>query len=153
MNLEKAFNLQYTSTELTSVWKSLRASMLREVKKQRKEPGVKSVCKFYQAMLFLKPTLDDACDKAEEWSEEGKRSLINFCNRNHELWNYKVMDYHDKTTREVLLTKLKEELNNKFPEKVIVATWNNLKTYYDRQRLREKGSKTSGACTSQVCRI
>lgn len=53
--LEEAFNLRFTSNELLSVWKSLRASMLRVFKKTRREP----------AMLFLKPTLDKACEKAE----------------------------------------------------------------------------------------
>ena len=148
--LEEAFDLFYTSTELMSVWKSLRASMLREVKKQRKEPGSKSVWKFYQAMLFLKPTLEKACDKSEEWPEEEKRSLINFYNQNHELWNHKLRDYHDKAKRQVLLAKLREELENKYTDKEIVATWNHLKTYYDRELLREKGSKPSGTGTSQV---
>ena len=56
--LEEAFDSLHTSSELLSVWKSLRASMLREVKKMRKEPESRSTWKFYQALLFLKPTLD-----------------------------------------------------------------------------------------------
>ena len=38
----------------------------------------------------------------------------------------------------------------KFTEKELVSTWNNIKTYFERERLRESGSKTSGAGTSKV---
>ena len=40
--LEEAFDSLHTSSELLSVWKSLRASMLREVKTMRKEPETRS---------------------------------------------------------------------------------------------------------------
>ena len=55
--LEEAFNLRFTSNKLLSIWKSLHAFKLREVKKTRKEPETRSTWKFYQAMFFLKPTL------------------------------------------------------------------------------------------------
>lgn len=148
--LEEAFNLRFTSNELLSVWKSLRASMIREVKKTRKEPETRSTWKFDQAMLFLKPTLDKACEKAEEWPVEEKRSLINFYRQHEELWRHTLKDYHYRSRSQVLLGKLRGELNNKYTEKEIVANWNNIKTYFDRERLREKGSKTSGTGTLQV---
>lgn len=101
-------------------------------------------------MLFLKPTLDKACEKAEEWPDEEKRSLINFYRQHEELWRHTLKDYHDRSRRQVLLGKLRDELNNKYTEKEIVATWNSIKTYFDREHLREKGSKTSGTGTLQV---
>ena len=107
--LEEACGSQHTTSELMSVWKSLRASMLREVKKARKEPGSRSTWKFYQAMLFLKPTLDKVCDKSEEWPNEEKRSVINFYRQYEELWNHTLKDYHDKANRQVLLAKLRED--------------------------------------------
>jgi len=88
--------------------------MVREIKKTRKEPETRSTWKFYQAMLFLKPTPDKACDKSEEWPEEEKRSLINFYSQNQELWNHTLKDYHDRSRRQVLLAKLNEELENKY---------------------------------------
>ena len=42
------------------------------------------------------------------------------------------------------------ELGDKYSEKDIVCTWNNLKTYFEREKLREEGSKKSGTGTSQV---
>ena len=39
-------------------WKSLRTSMLREVKRRYNHPNYKSTWKIYQCMLFIKPVLD-----------------------------------------------------------------------------------------------
>ena len=108
---------------------------------------MKPTWRFYQALLFLQPTLDKSCEKSEEWSDEEKR---NFYSQYHELWNHKLKDYHNKSRRTVLLAQVKEELQNRYEEKEIVAAWSNLKTYFDRERLREKGSKVSGAGTSQI---
>ena len=148
--LEEEFNYEHTGEELMSVWKSMRASMLREVKRVFKQKEYKSSWKFYQCMLFLKPVLDKMCQKAEEWTDEEKRTLINYYNENPSLWNHKLKDYHDKARREVLLEKLRNALEDKYDTKEIISTWNNLKTYYDKERLREEGSKVSGTGTSQV---
>ena len=148
--LEEEFNYEHTGEELMSVWKSMRASMLREVKRVFKQKEYKSSWKFYQCMLFLKPVLDKMCQKAEEWTDEEKRTLINYYNENPSLWNHKLKDYHDKARREVLLEKLRNALEDKYETKEIISTWNNLKTYYDKERLREEGSKVSGTGTSQV---
>ena len=148
--LEEEFNYEHTGEELMSVWKSMRASMLREVKRVFKQKEYKSSWKFYQCMLFLKPVLDKMCQKAEEWTDEEKRTLINYYNENPSLWNHKLKDYHDKARREVLVEKLRNALEDKYETKEIISTWNNLKTYYDKERLREEGSKVSGTGTSQV---
>ena len=148
--LEEEFNYEHTGEELMSVWKSMRASMLREVKRVFKQKEYKSSWKFYQCMLFLKPVLDKMCQKAEEWTDEEKRTLINYYNENPSLWNHKLKDYHDKARREVLLEKLRNALEDKYETKEIISTWNNLKTYYDKERLREEGSKVSGTGASQV---
>lgn len=37
-----------------------------------------------------------------------------------------------------------------FGEKELVACWSKLKTYFDRERMREEGSKVSGTGTSKV---
>ena len=45
------------SADILALWKSLRASMMRKVKRSRMQDNYQSGWKFYQAMLFLKPTL------------------------------------------------------------------------------------------------
>ena len=118
--LEEEFNYEHTGEKLMSVWKSMRASMLREVKRVFKQKEYKSSWKFYQCMSFLKPVLDKMCQKAEEWTDEEKRTLINYYNENPSLWNHKLKDYHDKARREVLMEKLRNALEDKYETKEIL---------------------------------
>ncbi len=81
----------YTVTKLFAMWKSLRSSFLREIKRE-KENQTQSKWKFYKAMAFLKPALES---KTDEFSDKEKRVVINFYNENQSLWNHKLQDYHD----------------------------------------------------------
>ena len=49
---------------------------------------------------------------------------------------------------QVLLQQLEEELNGKYSEEIL-STWNNMKTYFDRERLKEE-KIPSGSAASQV---
>ena len=144
--LVKAFSYQYTANELLAMWKSLRSSMLREIKRE-KENKTQSRWKFYSAMAFLKPVL---CSKADEWSDEEKRIVINLYNEKQSLWQHKLKDYHDKSLWQVLLLKLEKLLKAKYTSKEIVAVWSKLKTYYEKEKMREEGSKKSGEGTANV---
>ena len=94
--LVKAFDNQYMASELFAIWRSLRASMLREVKWER-ENIIQFQWNFYSVLLFLKPALLCACSKSDEWSDEEKRVVINFYNENPSLWQHRMKDYHDKS--------------------------------------------------------
>ena len=146
--MEEEFDLRYTSAESVAVWKSLRASMLREVKRENNPGDYHSQWKFYKPLLFLKPSLDLLNNKAE-WSDEERRTVANFYQEHPSLWNHKLRDYHDKPRRQVLFQQLEEELEGKYSEKEIVSMCNNMKTYFERDRLREE-YKPSGSGTSQV---
>ena len=124
--------------------------MLREVKRSMKQKSYQSPWKFYGPLLFMKATLEKACQKSEEWSDDEKRTVINLYSANPSLWNHKLLDYHDKARRQVLLGDLQMELGDKYSEKDTVSTWNNLKTYFEREKLREEESKKTGTGTSQV---
>ena len=94
--LEDEFDYEYSNSELMSIWKSLRTSMLREVKRSMKQKNYQSLWKFYGPLLFMKATLEKACQKSKEWSDDEKRTVINFYSANPSLWNHKLQDYHDK---------------------------------------------------------
>ena len=47
-------------------------------------------------------------------------------------------------------SRLGEQLAGRYTEKEIVTIWNNIKTYFDRERMREEASKSSGTGTSEV---
>lgn len=98
-------------------------------------------------MQFLRPSIERS---KPEWSNDEKRSFINFYNANPSLWNHRLKDYHDRARRQVLLQQLREQLAGKYTEKEIVTTWNNIKTYFDREPMREEASKSSGTGTSEV---
>ena len=98
--LEETFSsFNFTSAELVAVWKSLRASMLREIKKENESDEYHSQWKFYRPMLFIKPVLDRLNSKAGEWSDQERRTVINFYHQHPSLWNHKLKDYHDKHRR------------------------------------------------------
>ena len=100
--LEEAFSCcNFSSAELVAVWKSLRASMLREVKKENESDDYRSQWKFYKPMLFIKPALDRLNNRAAEWSDQERRAVINFFQQHPPLWNHKLKDYHDKQRRQV----------------------------------------------------
>ena len=56
--LEEHFDFNYTSDELVGVWKSLRACMLREVKRIGKDTA-SSQWKYFNQMQFLRPSNAD----------------------------------------------------------------------------------------------
>lgn len=91
-SLEESFKYQYSSNELQAVWRSLRASMLREVKRVSEKKNYHSQWKFYKPLLYLKPHLEKAIAKADEWEDEEKRLLINYYSESHSLWNHKLAD-------------------------------------------------------------
>ena len=128
-DLQEHFDFNYTSDELVGVWKSLRACMLREVKRIGKDTA-SSQWKYFNQMQFLRPSIERS---KREWSDNEKHSLINFYNTNPSLWNHRLKDYHDRARRQVLLQQLAEQLAGKYTKKEIVTTWNNIKTYFDRE--------------------
>ena len=128
-DLQEHFDFNYTSDELVGVWKSLRACMLREVKRIGKDTA-SSQWKYFNQMQFLRPSIERS---KPEWSDNEKHSLINFYNTNPSLWNHHLKDYHDRARRQVLLQQLAEQLAGKYTKKEIVTTWNNIKTYFDRE--------------------
>ena len=127
--------------------------MLREVKKVTeglsKPAGQQynSQWKFFTQLQFLRSSIDRS---KPDWNDDEKRTVINFYNENPCLWNHQLKDYHDKGRRQILLQQLGERLDGKFTEKEIVNTWGNLKTYFERERMRMEASKSSGSGTSKV---
>ena len=103
--------------------------MLREVKRIGKDTA-SSQWKYFNQMQFLRPSIERS---KPEWSDNEKHLLINFYNTNPSLWNHHLKDYHDRARRQVLLQQLAEQLAGKYTKKEIVTTWNNIKTYFDRE--------------------
>lgn len=101
-------------------------------------------------MAFFKPVLLRSCLKSEEWSNEEKRTVINFYNENPYLFQHRMKEYHDKPRRYVLLLKFEKLLKGKYSPKEIMSVCNNLKTYHDKEKLREEGSKKTGTGTTNV---
>jgi len=58
-DLEKHFDFNHTSDELAGVWKSLRACMLREVKRIGKDTA-SSQWKYVNQMQFLRPSIEQS---------------------------------------------------------------------------------------------
>ena len=56
----------------------------------------------------------------------------------------------DRNSRDSLLEKLVDELDNKFKTEDIKQEWNSLQVSYKREKAREEGSKTSGSGRSEV---
>ena len=56
-DLEEHFDFNYTSDELVGVWKSLRACMLREVKRIGKDTA-SSQWKYFNQMQFPRPSIE-----------------------------------------------------------------------------------------------
>ena len=92
--LEEHFEFKYTSAELMAVWKSLRTSMLREIKRSKTENGYKSAWKFWNLMGFIKPALEKSYQKAEDWNDDEKRTLINFYSQHPSLWNHRLIVFN-----------------------------------------------------------
>ena len=113
-DLVQVFAFKFTQADILAAWKSLRASTMREVKRKKNDATHQPTWKFYQPLLYLKPNLDKACEKAEDWQDDEKRTIISFYSQHNELWNHKLRDYHDKSRRLVLLTQLKDLLKSKY---------------------------------------
>ena len=105
----------------------------------------------FTQLQFLRSSIDHS---KPDWNDDEKRTLINFYNENQCLWNHQLKDYHDKGGQQIILQQLGEWLDGKFSEKkIIVNTWGNMKTYFNRERIRMEASKWSGSGTSKVRHI
>lgn len=143
------FNL--TIDELKKVLHSLRTSMTREVKRTQQDDTFVSKWKFYKSMEFLKEEILKGLQNQEskEWTEEETEILIEFYRENDCLWNHHLESYRDRDKRQLLLTKLQEQLSTRSIEQ-IKSQWHSLKTIFDRENKRVEGSKRSGTGTDSV---
>ena len=139
-----------TNEGLKRVIHSLRTSMTREVKKKQEHTGYVSNWKFYEHMQFLEEEIIKSLqpDKSS-WTEDETVSLIEFYRENPCLWNHCSAEYRDRDAKNLAMEKLKDILK-RFTEEEIKAHWHSVKTVFDREEKREKGSKKSGAGTTEV---
>lgn len=143
--LEECFDFKYMSSDLVGVWK--RSKKSEQGRWQTWRAVQITVQFFFTQLQLLRPSIDRSCHK-QEWSENERCTLINIYNTNTCLWNHQTLS--NRTRCQVLLQQLGEQLHRKYTEKEIVNTWNNLKTYFKRQRMRQEASKSSGTGTSKV---
>ena len=124
--------------------------MTREVKKKQEHAGYVSNWKFYEHMHFLEEEIIKSSQpEKNSWTEDETVSLIEFHRENACLWNHCSAGYRNGNAKNLAMEKLKDVLK-RFTEEEIKAHWHAVKTAFDREEKREKGSKKSGAGMTEV---
>ena len=147
---ELAEKHRLTSEGLKRVIHSLRTSMTREVKKKQEQDGYVSNWKFCEHMQFLEEEIIKSLQSGKiSWTEEETVSLIEFYRESTCLWNHCTAEYRDRNAKILAMEKLKDMLK-RFTEEEIKGHSHAIKTVFDREEKREKGSKKSGTGTAEV---
>ena len=142
------FQNKYTEDVLEKTFHSLRASMLREVKKLDNGIIPKKIWKFFDDMELLRGDLNKK--KGVQFEADELERIIDFYRENASLWNHHLNEYRDRNLRDVLLDKLAVEFNGKFTVADLKQQWHNLITTYKREKQRVDCSKSSGSGTTEV---
>ena len=141
------FNI--TNDGLKKAVHSLRTSMSREIKRSQEQQNYVSSWKFYEHTKFLEEEILKSSQQEPEWTDDETMTVIEFYKENPVLWNQCLADYKDRNLKKLALEKLKSSLKNRSDDE-IKNHWHSLKTIFDREDKRQKGSKKSGTSTSEV---
>lgn len=154
--LVEQFDNLYSVEQLDKSFHSLRASFLRELKKQsdhgqsqESDIPIKK-WKFFDDMNFLVQEINREKNKTN-FNDTELEDVIDFYRDNPALWNHLLTEYRDRTLRQALMTKLHLQLDGKFSIEDIKAVWHNTLSQYKKERVREEASKTkSGSGIGEV---
>ena len=147
LKLAELFDDLYSVEHLDKAFHSLRASLLRELKKQNEHAESQESdvpikkWKFMDEMDFLVQEINRE-KKKTSFNENEMEEIIDFYRDNPALWNHLVTEYRDRTLREALMSKLRDQLDGKFSIEEIKAAWHNTLTHYKKEKVRKEASRT-----------
>ena len=95
--------------------------------------------KFYEHREFLEAEILKSSQQEPEWSDDETTRVIEFYKENPVLWNHCLTDYKDRNLKKLALEKLKSLLKNHSDDE-IKNHWHSLKTIFDWEDKRQKGS-------------
>ena len=148
---ELCLKLNVTSDTMKKAIHSLRSSMSRELKRSKEQQNYVSTWKFTEHAKFLEEEIVKSLqqESRESWTDDETITLIEFYKENPLLWNHCLPEYKDRNLKRLAFERLKDVLVNHSDEDV-KSHWHSLKTIFDREEKRQRGSKKSGASSAEV---